>query len=85
MKLQRADELATRGGGGRRGRGRSTRSTGSIHRPPMAPGPEMIVAVSQVVLTEFWAGLNEVASLGSLPPNWISVVPMNHPFLHPDT
>jgi len=51
----------------------------------MALGPEMIAAVSQVVLTEFWAGLNEVASLGSLPPDWLSVVPMNHPFLHPDS
>ena len=50
----------------------------------MAPGPEMIASVSQVVLAEFWAGISEVATLGLLPPAWLAVVPATHPFLHPN-
>jgi hypothetical protein len=44
----------------------------------------MIASVSQVVLTEFWAGLTEIAALGALPAAWLTAVPVNHPFLHPD-
>jgi len=84
LKHDRNAALVTRGRGGGRGRARSSRTTGSIHRPPMAPGPGMIAAVSQIVLTEFWAGLSEVASLSSLPSAWLSTVPTNHPFMHPD-
>ena len=84
LKLQRASDVAARGRGRGRGRGRSSRTTGSIHRPAMAPGPAMIASVSQVVLAEFWAGLTDIASLGVLPPAWLAVVPVNHPFLHPD-
>ena len=88
LKLQNTATPATRGRGGRggrgRGRGRSSRTTGSIHRPHMAPGPAMIASVSQVVLTEFWAGLTEIAALGALPAAWLTAVPVNHPFLHPD-
>ena len=84
LKLQRAAENSPRGRGRGRGRGRSSRTTGSIHRPPMAPGPEMIASVSQVVLAEFWAGISEVATLGLLPPAWLAVVPATHPFLHPN-
>jgi hypothetical protein len=84
LKLQRASALAPRGRGGGRGRGRSSRTTGSIHRPAMAPGPDMIASVSQIVLTEFWSGLTEIASLGVLPPAWLAVIPITHPFLHPD-
>ena len=84
LKLQRTTESTSRGRGRGRGRGRSSRTTGSIHRPPMAPGPEMIASVSQVVLAEFWAGISEVAALGLLPPAWLAVIPVNHPFLHPN-
>ncbi|KAG7671139.1 hypothetical protein KSW81_003279 [Nannochloris sp. 'desiccata'] len=85
LKLQHATVSAARRRGGGRGRARSSRTTGSIHRPPMAPGPAMIASVSQVVLAEFWSGLTEIASLGVLPPAWLQVVPLNHPFLHPDS
>ncbi|KAG7672302.1 hypothetical protein KSW81_005182 [Nannochloris sp. 'desiccata'] len=84
LQLQHVTVSAARRRGGGRGRARSSRTTGSIHRP-MAPGPAMIASVSQVVLAEFWSGLTEIASLGVLPPAWLQVVPLNHPFLHPDS
>ena len=65
-------------------RGRSSMRGGSIHRPAMAAGPELLESVSNVALAEFWAGLEDVAALGALPTAWLDAVPIDHPFLRPD-
>jgi len=85
LKLQRAAANVAQGRSNRRSPNRASRTNGSVHRPQLTPGPEMIAVVSQVVLTEFWARLSEVASNGTLPNAWLSCVPLNHPFLQPDT
>ncbi|KAG7674213.1 hypothetical protein KSW81_006039 [Nannochloris sp. 'desiccata'] len=63
---------------------RSSRAAGSRHRPPMPPGPEMITSVGAVALTEFWGCLTDFIAIKTLPSQWLSVVPLDHPFFHPD-
>jgi hypothetical protein len=63
---------------------RSSRTNGSRHRPPTAPGAQMISSVSTVTLSEFWGGLTEFLSLHTLPSSWLETVPLDHPFIRPD-
>ena len=63
---------------------RSSRTNGSRHRPPTAPGVQMISSVSTVILSEFWGGLTEFLSLHTLPSSWLEKVPLDHPFIRPD-
>jgi hypothetical protein len=63
---------------------RSSRTAGSRHRPAMAPGPEMIDSVGSVALTEFWGDLAAFLALDTLPKAWLTVVPLDHPFVRPD-
>ena len=63
---------------------RSSRTTGSRHRPPTAPGAHMISSVSTVILSDFWGGLTEFLSLHPLPDSWFERVPLDHPIIRPD-
>jgi hypothetical protein len=64
---------------------RSSRTGGSAHRPPMAQGAAMVESVGKVVLTEFWAELKAFIVIKTLPAEWLQVVPLNHPFVRPDS
>ena len=64
---------------------RSSRTAGSGHRPAMAAGSAMVASVSKVVQTEFQAGLADLIALNTLPKEWLNSVPLDHPFIRPDS
>ena len=79
LKLERIQQQQQR-----RRRSSSSRIVGSQHRPPMAPGPLMVSSVSTVVLAKFWGDLTDIIALDVFPKEWLQVVPLDHPFIHPD-
>jgi hypothetical protein len=50
----------------------------------MPPGPEMVNTVGAIALTELWGNLADFIAINTLPSQWLSQVPLDHPFFHPD-
>jgi hypothetical protein len=44
----------------------------------------MIATVGAIALTEFWGNFSDFVAIKTLPSQWLSQVPLDHTFFHPD-
>jgi hypothetical protein len=55
---------------------------GQAGQPPATP--ISLTELKQLVVARFWELLADFTVLRAAPPQWLAVVSMSHPFLHPD-